>query len=57
MLFRSLVDDKALFALLVGNMGESGAEKSGSYYEIVVFLVVHILILMIDESFCKGKEF
>ena len=54
---RSLVDDKALFTLLVGNMGESGAEKSGSYYEIVVFLVVHILILMIDESFCKGKEF
>ena len=54
---RSLVDDKALFTLLVGNMGESGAEKSGTHNEIVVSLVVHILILMIDESFCKGKEF
>lgn len=54
---RSLVDDKAFLALLVGEVGECGSEETGTHNEIVVSLVVHILILMIDESFCKGKEF
>ena len=56
---RSLIDDEALLALLVGKVGECGSEEPGTHNEIVISLVVHILvlILMIDECFCKDKEF
>jgi len=55
----SLIYYQTSFALLMGKVGECGSEETGTHNEIVVSLVVHILvlILMIDECFCKDKEF